>query len=451
MKTSKNAMVGPTDGYRVKIAASDIDGILRGKFIHQEKLISALEHGFGFCSVIFGWDCNDACYDISKVSGTHNGYPDAIAKIDQATKRIIPWQDDAHFYLADFYDQNYEPLQVCPRQVLKRQIAKAENAGFAAMFGLEFEWFNFLETPDSLREKNFCELKTFTPGMFGYSILRASQNHEFFRDLIDSLEKFGVPLEGVHTETGPGVLEAAILASSALEAADRAILFKSVVKEIAHRHQVTATFMAKWNTALPGSSGHMHQSLWDQDFKTNLFYDHKAPHHVSSIFESYVAGQLLLMPDLMPFYAPNINSYKRLVEGFWAPTKASWGIDNRTCALRAILGHKKSTRVETRVSGADINPYLAVAASLGSGLYGIENKLKLEQPPVIGNAYHDTKALALPKTLSEATMRMEKSKHARNIFGDDFIDHFAATRHWEWKQFNNAVTDFELKRYFEII
>ncbi len=211
-----------------------------------------------------------------------------------------------------------------------------------------------------------------TPGMFGYSVLRASQEGSYFHDLFDSLKKFNVPLEGIHTETGPGVYEAAMLYSEVLEAADRAVLFKSGVKEIAHHHGIIASFMAKWNENLPGCSGHVHQSLWSAGKKENLFYDKKSKTGISPLMESYIAGQLQCLPYVLPMYAPTINSYKRLVEGAWAPTTLTWAIDNRTTALRVLKGGASSTRLETRVVGSDSNPYLAIAACLASGLYGIK-------------------------------------------------------------------------------
>jgi len=227
-------------------------------------------------------------------------------------------------------------------------------------------------------------------------------------------------------------------------------LFKTGSKEIAHRFGIMPSFMAKWSAELPGCSGHIHQSLWDRGGKKNVFFDAQSEHKMSALFEHYVAGQLACLPELLPLFAPTVNSYKRLVEGAWAPTKANWGLDNRTTALRVIAGSPKSTRLETRVNGSDSNPYLAMAAALASGLYGIEQKLSLARP-ISGSGYADQKSSHFPKNLLEATQRFEKSKLARSFFGDAFVDHFAATRHWEWRQFAKSVTDWELKRYFEII
>jgi glutamine synthetase len=260
-----------------------------------------------------------------------------------------------------------------------------------------------------------------------------------------------VPIEGLHTETGPGVFEAAILYAEPVEAADRAVLFKSGVREIGCRFGILPSFMAKWSADLPGCSGHIHQSLWSADGKTNLFFDDKRPRGMSRLFDSYIAGQMTLMPELLPFYAPTVNSYKRLVEGAWAPTKVNWGVDNRTTALRAIPASPRSARLETRVNGSDANPYLALAAALASGLWGVERGLELPAGPVAASGYADTAAPALPRNLDEATTRLERSEAARALFGAEMVDHFVATRRWEWRQFSRAVTSWEMQRYFEII
>ncbi|MGZ3689390.1 MAG: glutamine synthetase family protein [Bdellovibrionota bacterium] len=436
---------------KVKVAIADIDGVLRGKYLHKDKFLSAAESGFGFCNVVFGWDSADVCYDSAKYTGWHSGYPDALAKIDLSTFRKIPWENGQPFFLGDFENGQGKPLEICPRQLLKRIIARANKAGFKPSTGMEFEWFNFKETPQTLAAKHYSQPEPLTPGMFGYSVVRMTQNQPFFAAIMDELREFGIPIEGLHTETGPGVFEAAILFGDALECADRATLFKTSVKEIGSRFGIMPSFMAKWNEKLPGCSGHTHQSLWNTAGTKNLFYDEKDPHKMSALFRSYCAGQLLLLPEILPFFAPTVNSYKRLVDGYWAPTKVTWGIDNRTTALRVIPGSSKSTRVETRVPGSDVNPYLAVAACVAAGLYGIEKNLELKDKPIVGSAYVESKAERLPRNLHEATKRLENSKIARELFGEEFVDHFVQSRHWEWRQFQDSVTSWELQRYFEII
>ncbi|MEE2787877.1 MAG: glutamine synthetase family protein [Myxococcota bacterium] len=434
---------------RAKVAITDIDGILRGKYIHIDKLKSALTGGFGFCDVVLGWDMADECYDNAAFTGWHSGYPDAEVRLDPSTFRRVPWDDSVPFFLGDFVNGDETPLAVCPRQLLKKVIRRADDLGFSAKFGVEFEWFNFRETPQSLADKSHVNPTPITPGMFGYSVLRSSLNSGFFKDIMDMLGAFGVPVEGLHTETGPGVVEAAIANTTPLEAADRAVLFKSGVKEIAYRHGMIASFMAKWNASLPGSSGHLHQSLWNAEGE-NVFYDPQHPHGMSDMFKSYIAGQLKLLPAILPLLAPTVNSFKRLVEGMWAPTRLTWAIDNRTVALRVIPGSPKSTRLELRVGGADLNPYLGIAAALAAGLYGIENQLKLEHAPIVGNGY-EADAEHLPRDLDGAADQLEASSIARSLFGDAFVDHFVQSRRWEARQYRAAVTDWELKRYFELV
>jgi glutamine synthetase len=434
---------------RVRVAVSDIEGVLRGKYMHKEKFLSAADGGFGFCNVIFGWDANDAPYDNTVYTGWHTGYPDAAAQIDLGTYRRMPWDDDVAFFLADFVDDRGAPLAVCPRQVLKRAIAELDKAGYKSLFGLEYEWFNFRETPQSLAAKRYTQPEPLSPGMFGYSLIRAGQQQPYFKALTEELAAFGIPLEGLHTETGPGVFEAAIVYTDALEAADRGILFKLAVKEIAQRFGIMPSFMAKWSMQYPGCSGHCHQSLTDG--RKNLFYDERDPQRMSKHFRSWVAGQLACIPEILPMFAPTINSYKRLVDGYWAPVKPTWGIDNRTVSLRVIPGSAKSTRLETRQGGADMNAYLAVAACIAAGLYGVRKRLKLSEAPVTGTNARTDHIPRLPRTLIEATERMKRSEIARELFGEAFVDHFVRTREWEWRQYLDAVTDWELKRYFEIV
>ena len=436
---------------KVKLAATDIDGILRGKYISVEKFLGIVESNLGFCDVVFGWDMVDVAYDNATYTGWHTGYPDAKAKLDLSTFRKIPWENDVPFFLCEFFDANDKPLQICPRQLLKQIISQADKAGFTPYFSQEFEWFNFAETPQTLHEKNFSKLTPLTPGMFGYSILRSTYRNDFFNALFDNMKKFNVPLEGLHTETGPGVYEAAIAYSGILDAADRAVLFKTSAKEIAYQHGIIATFMAKFNENLPGCSGHVHQSLWDKKSSKNLFHDDKDKNKMSDLFKSYLAGQLYCLPHILPMVAPTINSYKRLVEGAWAPTTVTWSIDNRTVALRALPGGSKSSRLETRVVGSDTNPYLAMSACLAAGLYGIKKNLKLKQPATLGNGYRDESNGRFPKNLHDATVAMRDSKVANELFGEKFVQHYTQTRDWEWRQFAKVVTDWELKRYLEII
>ncbi len=440
------------DDHKIKYAFADIDGVLRGKIISRQKFMDGLTDGYGFCDVVWGWDTADALYDNGQTTGWHTGYPDATVSLDPATMRRIPWENDLPFFLADFsHADPANTLPACPRSLLKHIAADCQRMGYHAEYAQEFEWFNFRETPQSLHQKEFRNPEPLTPGMFGYSQLRPSLESAYFTDLFDSLARFDVPLEGLHTETGPGVYEAAIHHATILQAADKAILLKTGVKEIAYRHGIVASFMAKWNTDLPGCSGHIHQSLWNPDQTKNLFFDDVKPQKISDLARHFIAGQLHCLPHILPMFAPTVNSYKRLVEGAWAPTTVTWGMDNRTTALRVLTPSENLTRVEHRVSGADTNPYLAMAAALASGLYGIRHELPLTIAATTGNGYRDKQHGTLPENLGAATATMRESAIADELFGATFVDHFTRTRDWEWRHYARQVSDWELKRYFEII
>jgi glutamine synthetase len=432
----------------VKVGLFDMDGVLRGKYISKAKFASALAGGIGFCDVVLGWDSNDQLYDNVTFTGWHTAFPDAPVRLLPTTCREIPFEEETLLFLAEF---GGEAEALCPRGLLRRVVEKSHAMGFEPYGALEYEFFLFDETPHSVREKGFRNLRNITPGFYGYSALRSSVWSEFHHTLLDMCERMRMPIEGLHTETGPGVMEAAITYDRALEAADQANLFKTFVKILAQRHELMATFMAKWSNNWPGQSGHIHMSLKDRKGKP-VFHDPKDQRGMSKLMKHFVAGQQTLMPELLAMVASTVNSYSRMVPGFWAPTHATWGFENRTTALRVIGGSPKSQRVEYRIAAADANPHLALAAALASGLWGIENKIELPAP-VEGNAYaqrHPAKA-SLPPTLWDAAQRLKASKAARALFGDAFVEHYAASREWEEREFRKHVTDWELARYFEII
>jgi glutamine synthetase len=432
----------------VKVGVFDVDGILRGKYLSREKFFGALEKGFGFCDVVLGWDSNDQLYDNVTYTGWHTGYPDANVRILPQTCRPLPWEGDGLFFLCEFVP----PAEtVCPRGTLRRVIERGRQMGFEPYAGFEYEFFVFNETPETVRAKNYRDLQPLAPGYFGYSVIRNSVHSDFYRELLEACETMRFGIEGLHEETGPGVLEAAIAYDEAEAAADKASLFKTFSKIIAQRRGKMATFMAKWSRDWPGQSGHIHISLKDRKGK-GAFYDAKQPHTMSQTMRHFVGGQQKLLPELLGMVAPTVNSYTRLIPGFWAPTDATWGAENRTCALRVIPGSEKSQRVEFRIAAADANPYIVLSAALGAGLYGIEHEIEPTKP-IEGNAYDQKfpKHMALPQTLWDAAQRLKGSKMAREWFGDAFVDHFAATREWEEREFRKAITDWELARYFEII
>ncbi|HYC10497.1 MAG TPA: hypothetical protein VEC10_12720 [Steroidobacteraceae bacterium] len=432
----------------VKVGVFDNDGILRGKYIDRAKFLSALEKGLGFCDVVLGWDSNDQQYDNVTFTGWHTAFPDAPVRLLPETCRALPLEGDMLLFLGEFAGSAEE---VCPRAVLRRVLARAAAMGYGAHAAAEYEFFLFRETPASVRAKRYRDLENLTPGYFGYSVLRSSVHAELYQELLKFAVDMRMPIEGLHTETGPGVIEAALQYTEALEAADRAALFKTFVKVLAQRRGLMATFMAKWSQQLPGQSGHLHVSLARKD-GSSVFHDAASAHGMSQEMRWFVGGQLALMPELLAMVAATVNSYSRLVPGYWAPTSATWGVENRTCALRVITGSPRAQRVEYRIAAADINPYLALAVAVGSGLWGIEHRLEPDEP-ISGNAY-DRKLPAerqLPRTLTEAAERLRHSNAAQELFGAPFVSHFAASREWEEREFRRAVTDWELARYFEII
>jgi len=432
----------------IKLGVTDIDGILRGKYVSREKFLSALEKGLGFCDVIVGWDSNDQLYDNVAYTGWHTAYPDAPVRILPETGRALPFENGMPFFLGELAEA---AEAICPRGTLRRVLDRAKAMGFQVSAAFEYEFFVFDETPETVRAKGYRDLKPLTPGYFGYSVLRSSVHADLYEELLSTCRAMDMALEGLHTETGPGVLEAAIGVDDALRAADKAVLFKTFTKVLAQRRRLMATFMAKWSPDWPGQSGHIHLSLKGEDGRS-AFHDEAAPHRMSDTMRHFVGGQQKLLPSLLAMIASTVNSYSRLIPGFWAPTSATWAVENRTTALRVIPGGPSAQRVEVRIAAADANPYIALAASLGAGLWGIENRIEPDAP-VQGNAYAvpEKPEFALPRTLWEAAQALKASSDARALFGDAFVDHFAATREWEEREFRRHITDWELARYFEII
>ncbi|WP_018691431.1 glutamine synthetase family protein [Algicola sagamiensis] len=432
----------------VKVGLFDMDGVMLGKYMSKDKFFSSLEKGFAFCDVILGWDVKDQLYDNVKYTGWHTGYPDAPVRIIPSSCRPLPFENDMLLFMAELDDQ---AAALCPRGVLNSVIQRAKDMGFDVNAAFEYEFFLFRETPQSARDKGFRDLSPITPDYFGYSILRNSVYSDLYHQILALGESMDFPIEGIHTETGPGVLEAAIAVDKAQNAADKAALFKTFIKVWAQKHDMMATFMAKWSPDWPGQSGHIHISL-NHHNGGSAFFEEEQPYQMSDLQRHFVAGQQRFMPELMSMIAPTVNSYSRLIPGFWAPTHATWGVENRTTALRVIPGSPKSQRVEYRVGAADANPFLALAAALASGLYGIEHQLEPESQ-VRGNAYDQSHAdhLSLPKTLFEAAQNLKKSEVALEYLGESFVQHFSASREWEEREYRKHISDWELDRYFEII
>ena len=410
-----------------------------------------------------------------KISNKENGYKDLTAKVDLSSFRRIPWEDNIPFFLVTFYDPDTsKPISACPRGLLQTVMSRVGKAGYGAMAGAEFEFYVFRPPIDPTTHRTHqalsylqshapSSLPHLTQGMYGYSLSDPIANQDWFYNVFSTCEQFRCNIEGWHTESGPGVFEAALEFGEIKEMADRASLFKYVVKAMGTKHGITPSFMAKPKEGLPGNSGHMHVSLVDKAGK-NLFYrgeKDKSPKYkdlefVSEMGRQFLAGVLDGLADVMCIIAPNINSYKRLVENFWAPVTVSWGLEHRAASVRLIApptGSPKATRFEVRVCGADANPFLVLATIVALGWRGVEKKMAIPIPPlgkgeeVGGDA---DKGERLPKSLKESTARfMAEGSVAREIFGDEFVEHYGGTREHELRLWDEAVTDWEMRRYIE--
>lgn len=440
---------------RVKLGVTDIDGVLRGKYVSMEKFESFGDSTSGFCDCILGWDIDDQLYDNVRFTGWHTAFPDALYRLDLSSERRLKEEGNIPYFIGQFVADDGESLHpICPRSRLAKVLDTAKSMGFDAKLAFEYEFFIFDETSQSIREKNYQNLVPLSPGNFGYSVLRTNTYSDLFNEFMDYCIDMDFALEGLHCETGPGVWEGAIAVDSAMNAADKASLFKTFTKSFFQKRGYTATFMAKWSMDYPGQSGHCHQSLVDLNTGKNVFFDGEESNGMSKVQCQYVAGMQKYLRPLLAITSPTINSYTRLVKGAWAPTAATWGIENRTTALRVIPGSDKSQRVEFRIGSADANPYLVAAAVLGAGLQGISEELNLGDA-VTGNAYDIQDQLPsemqLPGNLKDATRDLEQSQVAREIFGEEFVNHFVASRDWEVREYERHVNDWQLKRYFEII
>lgn len=306
----------------IKVGIFDVDGVMLGKYMSRNKFFSALEGGFSFCDVILGWDSKDKLYDNGKYTGWHTGYPDTLVRVLPETCRDLVFEENQLLFMAEFAG---EAEALCPRALLRRIVQKADSMGFDVYAALEYEFFMFDETPDSVRSKGFRDLKPMTPDFFGYSMIRNTVHADLYHQILNMSEIMDFPIEGLHAETGPGVLEAAIAVDKAIEAGDKAALFKTFMKVLAQRNNMMATFMAKWSPHFPGQSGHIHLSLRHKNDMRSAFYDPSMQHNMSELQRHFVAGQQKLMPEFLAMVSPTVNSFSRLIPGFWAPTHATWG------------------------------------------------------------------------------------------------------------------------------
>jgi glutamine synthetase len=432
----------------VVVAMVDMQGRLVGKRFHAQHFVESAYKETHACDYLLANDIDMEPVPGYAVASWDKGYGDFVLKPDLATLRRLPWLDGTALVLADVLAHDHHELAHSPRAILKAQVARLRAAKMRACVASELEFYLFDETYESALAKRHAGLKTAGSYIEDYHILQTTKEEGVMRAVRNGLHGAGIPVESSKGEWGPGQEEINVRYADAIEMADRHVLLKNAVKEIAWAHGKCVTFMAKWNYALAGSSAHIHLSLWDTAGKKPLFYEAKAEHGMSALMRAFLAGQLQYARDITYFLAPYINSYKRFQVGTFAPTRAVWSRDNRTAGFRLCGEEGQAIRIECRIGGADLNPYLAFAALIAAGLAGVAEKLTLP-PPHVGDAYVDRKLPEVPKTLRQAAEALARSKMLRAAFGDAVVDHYVHTAEWEQFEYDRRVTDWELTRGFE--
>ena len=434
----------------VVAAMVDLQGRLIGKRFHAQFFADGGYEETHGCNYLLGVDIEMEPVPGYKAIGWDKGYGDFVLKPDMATLRRTPWLPGTALVLCDVLDHHtHQDVPHSPRAILKKQLKRLEVLKLKAYMASELEFFLFDDSYETCNAKGYRQMKTSGYYIEDYNILQTSKEEVYMRALRNGLAGAGITVENSKGEWGPGQEEINVKYDEALIMADNHAIIKNSAKEIAYGVGKAVTFMAKWDYGMAGNSSHIHQSLWSADGKTPHFHDKAGEHGMSSMMQQYLAGQLEHASEITYFLAPYINSYKRFMAGTFAPTRAIWSFDNRTAGYRLCGADSKAIRVECRVGGADLNPYLAFAALLAAGLDGIEKKMKLE-PVFSGDAYDTAKALReIPKTLRDATALLDGSKFLRGALGDDVVDHYVHTAKWEQFEFDRRITDLELKRGFE--
>jgi glutamine synthetase len=428
----------------VVVAITDMQGRLQGKRMDAQFFLDEVaEHGTDGCNYLMAVDVDMNTVDGYAISSWDLGYGDLVMTPDFATLRAIPWQPGTALVLADVSWMDGAPMLESPRQILRRQIERLAEHGWTAYVGTELEFIVFNDTYETAWQQGYRDLTPANQYNIDYSILGTARIEPLLRDIRLGMRGAGLTVESAKGECNPGQHEIAFKYADALTTCDNHVVYKTGAKEIAARHGSALTFMAKFNER-EGNSCHIHLSLRTSEGEP-VFAGDSVP-GTSPVFDQFVAGQLSGLRELAFFLAPNINSYKRYQPGSFAPTAVAWGLDNRTCAVRAV-GHGSSLRLENRVPGGDVNPYLAVAAMIAAGLHGVENELD-PVPAYSGNAYASD-AEHVPATLREAADLWHGSKLARTAFGDAVVDHYANAARVELAAFDAAVTDWERMRNFE--
>jgi glutamine synthetase len=434
----------------VVVAMTDLQGRLIGKRFHAEFFVDGGHEETHGCNYLLGVDIEMEPVPGYKATSWDKGYGDFVLKPDMSTLRRTPWLEKTALVLCDVLDHHtHEDVPHSPRAILKKQLTRVDAMGLKAYMASELEFFLFDDSFETCNTKGYRNLRTAGYYIEDYHILQTSKEEIYMRALRNGLNGAGIPVENSKGEWGPGQEEINVRYADALTMADNHVIIKNGAKEIAYLTGKAITFMAKWDYGMAGNSSHVHQSLWSKDGKTPHFFDKQGHHGMSKMMQHYLAGQLAHASEITYFLAPYINSYKRFMAGTFAPTKAVWSFDNRTAGYRLCGADTKAIRVECRVGGADLNPYLAFAALIAAGLDGIEKQMELE-PVFSGDAYSAAQKLReIPKTLRDGIELLDNSKFLRQAFGDDVVDHYVHTGKWEQFEFDRRITDLELKRGFE--
>ncbi|MGR3823649.1 MAG: glutamine synthetase family protein [Salipiger marinus] len=430
----------------ILVCIVDMQGRLQGKRFHVSNFI---EHGHvetHCCNYLLATDLEMMTPDGYATTSWAAGYGDYVMKPDLSTLRLVPWLEGTAMVLCDVMDHHHAPVPQSPRQILKAQVDRAAALGLAPMMATELEFFLYARSYDAIRHSGHRDLEPLTPFNQDYSIQFTSREEYVMRPIRNHLVAMGIPVESTKGEAETGQEELNIRYADALTCADYHTIAKHAIKEITHQKGHAATFMAKWRADKVGSAAHIHQSLFKGG--SNVFHDAEAAHGMSATMRSYVAGLLKYAPEVTLLLAPYVNSYKRFVPGTFAPTKSAWSVDNRTAGFRLVGEDTKGVRIECRIPGSDMNPYLACAAQLAAGLAGIEEGLDLPDP-VSGDVYAMTDVPDVPASLRTATEAFAGSAMLRAAFGDAVVDHYAHAARVEQADFDRAVTDYELARGFE--
>ena len=440
------AQVGSGEVDTVLVCFVDMQGRLMGKRFHARYFLESGGGDTHCCNYLLATDLEMETPGGYASTSWQAGYGDYVMQPDLATLRPAPWLEGTVMVLCDVLDHDAQaPVPHSPRAVLKRQLAQLEVMGFDTVMATELEFYLFEKSFDEIRKSGFRDLEPISGYNEDYHIFQTTKEEHVLRPVRNHLYAAGIPVEGTKGEAGCGQEELNIKYAAALVTADYHTIAKHAIKEVAWQQGRAVTFLPKWHHAHSGSSTHIHQALWQSG--ESAFFDKSDALGMSALMKHYLAGLLKYAPDCTYFLAPYINSYKRFQEGTFAPTRAVWSVDNRTAGFRLCAAGTRAVRVENRIGGSDINPYLAMAAQLAAGIKGIKDQLELT-PPAEGDTYQGEDGL-IPQNLRDARDALKGSAMLREALGDDVVDHYARAAEVEMESFNQVVTDYEIARGFE--